>query len=299
MDIDILANPRVQELLAQAANADSLRATLSAQGERVDEVDEAMATIYRDMGALVHALVREASRIEADDVDTKLDELDVDGGFTNEIADFGEERWYTEEEEDPDRSPLFSASDLLDLDDHTEVPEAEPGAILERLDIPEDESNVEDDMLTTIEHMQVKAATPGTDLAELRNADRRPTWAYHLDDFLQLLSLPEDWSSTDELATEASRVQWGATELPSRSSGLPASIQACLVGLLGARAQHLRAELDVGVGPRLALDRLIRYRVQAALPSVNALAASPRPENGSWSSDAQGWWALLAPDQGP
>ena len=94
---------------------------------------------------------------------------------------------------------------------------------------------------------------------------------------------------------EASRVQWITTELESRLTGFPPEIQVALVALLAARAQHLRRGSANDVGPRLSLDRLQRYRIEADLPIVAGLLPTPRPESETWESDIRGWWSLLKP----
>lgn len=127
---------------------------------------------------------------------------------------------------------------------------------------------------------------------QLRRGER-PTWWYRLDELLAMLALPASFADLQELGVEASRVQWATTDLAPRLVGIPAEVQVGVVALLGARAQHLRHRLDIDVGPRLSIDRLQRYRIDEDLPPVAALQPTPRPERGSWESDARAWFALL------
>jgi hypothetical protein len=66
-----------------------------------------------------------------------------------------------------------------------------------------------------------------------------------------------------------------------------------VLGLLGARAHHLRNRLDSDVAPRVLLDKLQRYRIEHNLPNVAALLPQPRPEHATWEEDARRWWTLL------
>jgi len=71
-------------------------------------------------------------------------------------------------------------------------------------------------------------------------------------------------------------------------------VQQALLGMLAARARHLQEKLEVDVGPRLALDRLRRYRKQAGLPPVVGLLPDRGPEAGAWAEDAKRWWTVLS-----
>lgn len=275
---DVLRNPRVRELLQALDEADRLRRELS----DTRDVDEAREGLLRDLGTAVYLLARTYG-----DAMVPVDPggPGSDGQYTDELpADDGlqteDTSWYTSE--------VPRASDRLfdpgDLDDQTEIPESSTTLIEPPAEGFDDDYGVE-----TLTAMKRRAETPGESLWELGHDD--PTWKHHVVDFLGLLALAGD---DDDLAVEASRVQWASGELERRLPGLPAEVQLCFLGLLAARAHHLREHLDVDVGPRLALDRLDRYRVGNELAPVCGLVATPRPERGSWARDARMWYQLLS-----
>jgi hypothetical protein len=114
-----------------------------------------------------------------------------------------------------------------------------------------------------------------------------------LDSLLALLVPPSSFSDADELAVEASRIQWATLQLADRLSVQPTELKTGMVGMLAARAQHLRLRLDDDLGPRLTLAKLQRFRLEHKLPVVAGLMPTPRPESGSWEQDARRWWACL------
>ncbi|MEQ1503204.1 MAG: hypothetical protein ABMB14_13285 [Myxococcota bacterium] len=223
------------------------------------------------------------------------DELPEDDGD----ADAG---WYSDDAE-PRRTrgepnhPLFDPGELLslrsteqDLDDSTPViPPAR-----EYSDVDEPSDYVVASVDAFVAQRDADLSSPFAQLAAADSTGREPpTWKHRLDELLRMLDLPGSFADADELAIEASRVQWATNDLAARLLGLPAEIQTGVVAMLAARAQHLRHRLDVDVGPRMSLDRLQRYRIDEDLPSVAALLPTPRPEHGAWEEDTRRWWALL------
>ncbi len=108
-----------------------------------------------------------------------------------------------------------------------------------------------------------------------------------------LLGVPPDLTSPDDLAVEASRVQWATSDLEGRFGLLAPAAQSAVLGLLSSRANLLSERLDVAVGPRLALDRLRKWRLARSLPQVAGIEENPLPERGSWEADARSWWAVF------
>lgn len=279
---DVLKNPRVRELLQSLAEADRLRRDLPDSRD----VDEAREGLLRDLGTAVYLLARTYGDamvpVEPDQgagAQQYTDELPGDDEAQPHDTD-----WYTSESpRTSDR--LFDPGDLAD--DPTEIPESAtiPTASM-------GESDDDDFEVETLTKLQRRATLEGESLWELSHAD--PTWKHHAVEFFGLLQLPEG-TTADDLAVEASRVQWASSELERRLGGLPADVQLAFIGLLAARAHLLREHLDVDVGPRLALDRLDRFRVGNDLPPVSGLLATPRPERGTWARDARMWYQLLTP----
>lgn len=280
---------RVRELLTESRKARALRGRLVASGQDPAAVDEALVGLYRDLGsAFVNAV--EAGELvvpAADTLDYEIEERDAN--------------WYTEDppppgtEEEPNH-PLFDPGDLefstdtlSDFDDSTPVipPEREYA----------DTDEPSDFVVASIAAYRVARrddpTSPFARLSAGTSDQGEPTWKHRLDELLPLLVLPTSFSDADELAIEASRVQWATNDLELRLLGLPAELQVAVVAMLGARAQHLRARLDLDVGPRMSLDRLQRYRIDQDLPAIAALLPTPRPELGTWEEDARQWWTLL------
>lgn len=286
---DLLSSVRLQNLLDQADSAVRLRDDTRRRDGDTAEIDEALNSIYRDLGRALYLLVRTG----ADDgpmlPDPREDETTA---FTVEIDRDREEggSWYTDEVELSHEGPLFEPGDLAP-DEHTDIPESDdPGP--ERPEPPVEE--IDDWHVLTLDQLKARANDPNDALGELADPTiDAPSWAHKLDELLKLIELPPDLTDPQELSVEASRVQWAASELEVRLVHLPDSVQLALIGLIGTRAQHLRRHLEVDVGPKLALDRLRRYRLDNELPALVALTAEPSPETGSWADDAAAFWSLL------
>jgi hypothetical protein len=129
-------------------------------------------------------------------------------------------------------------------------------------------------------------------LAAFEGHGRVPS-SQELGALLELLEPPASFSDADDLAVEASRIQWATLQLPDRLAAQPTELQTGMVAMLAARAQHLRLRLDDDLGPRLTLAKLQRFRLERGLPVVAGLMPTPRPESGSWEQDARRWWAYL------
>lgn len=281
---------RVRELLTEARKARALRSRLLAAGHDPGPVVEALQGLYLDLGcALVDAV--EAGEVFVPLVDTldyEIEERDAN--------------WYTEDPSPPGTpedsgEPLF---DPEDLDDPTDIPlpdldDSTPVIPSEREFSDQDEPA--DFVVASIAAFRTRRREdPTSPWALLRDTDpdgSGPTWKHRLDELMALLALPASFADADELAIEASRVQWATNDLESRLLGLPSEIQIGVVAMLAARSQHLRARLDLDVGPRMSLDRLQRYRIDRDLPAMAGLLPSPRPEFGTWEEDARQWWTLL------
>lgn len=284
---DIIENPRIRELLVQAERARRLRVELADRrdvdgADPTSELDEALDSIYRDLGrALFHIAQEDGTRHllipDSPEEDPTL--------FTSEIERDDTGSWYTDEVPRPDR--LFDEDDIDD--DFTDVPESEvPEQEEEPVMVPSPYDMV------TLAALRSRLHDRSDSLSDLADTSREPpTWAYKLWELLDLLELPADFDDPQELAVEASKVQWAAGELEVRLSSFPASVQIAVIGLLAARAQHLRQRIDVEVGPKLALDRLRRYRLGAGFSSVGGLVAEAHPETGTWADDARGFWSVL------
>jgi len=280
---------------------------MRARREPTADVDEALDAIYSDIGRLVFRLMNDNATSAKDGPPEPTESarptfLPLTEEATQSTIpteeDHGERLdWYTDEDEgDKDDGesaqpePLFFSQDDR-LDEMTDIPESDP--ISEEIEI-DAVTDHEDYEVTGIAQMTRAQTEPNHPLHRLADSSSDPTWAYKLGELLHLLQLPTT-QTADEMTVEASHIQWAASELPSRLDGLPQSVQVCIIGLLAARAQHLRSRLAVDVGPRLALDRLRRYRIDHELPTVVGLLATPAPECGSWSEDIKGWWTLLNP----
>jgi len=284
---DVLKNPRVRELLASLEESDQV----SERSGPSAELDDARRSLLCDLGEAVYTFAKTYGDglIPIDDepvVESSMeytDEVPVD----DSDDDTG---WYTAEV--PRSGNLFDPGDIED--GTTDIPESDS------MPAPPPDGTLdydEDYAVENIARMQFRRMDADNSLGQLR-AEPAPTWRHHVDELIALLSLPPRADDPEGMAVEASRVQWASGELENRLSGLPEEVQVCFLGLLAARAQLLRAHLDVGVGPRLALDRIDRYRLANDLPSVAGLQASPRPEYGTWANDARQWYALLAPEPG-
>jgi hypothetical protein len=276
-----LDHPRLRELVSNARRAVSMRETVVAEGGDASAIDEVLQDLYRDVGKTLVGLLGPAVPTSRPPASV---ESQGDGGASPD-----DDSWYTDEVETGDVRPLFAPDDL---DESTDVPESEPMSTEGYTEATDPALRQPDLEIATIEGLQ----RSGVDLALLANPEATlPTWRYRLDQLLELLALPARLDDPAELAVEASRVQWITTELEPRLTGFPAEVQIALVGLLAARAQHLRRGASTDVGPRLSLDRLQRYRIEADLPTVAGLLPTPRPERDGWDADVRGWWSLLKP----
>lgn len=284
--VDLSSNPRLQELIQQAEDAVQLRGEIRKGHGATGPVQEALDDIWRDIGRLVHRLMMAADQ-------GILDAQTGEEGDTSEDIDNGDigrgDRWYTDEIQD-DGKPLFDADDAIAQ--ITDIPESDP--ITQEVPIG-DPTYDDGGERATLADMAWQRGEAGEALHVLASGDEDPPWGLQLSHLMGLLTLPASFDDPDELAIEASRVQWAANELPNRLDGLPQAVRLCVLGMLAARAQHLRRHLDIDVGPRLALDRMRRYRLSGALPNVAGLRTLPEPERESWERDAVAWWELLQP----
>jgi hypothetical protein len=300
---DIETHPRLLELIGLAKDAAALRSQMRGRNEATTDVDDAIDAIYADIGRLVFRLINDTSApalppgaispsIDAPTFIPRTEEATQSSQPTEE-DDEERESWYTEEVYADSSQPLFSVEDRLD--ELTDVPESDP--ISEEVEIEADSiTDHEDFAVMTLRQLLTDKASSNHALNQLADSSRDPTWAYKLTQLLALLERPES-NHPDEIAIESSRLQWAASEMGTRLDGLPESVQVCIIGMLAARAQHLRTLMAVDVGARLALDRIRRYRIDAELPTVAGLLAQPAPETGSWTDDIQSWWDLLHPTQ--
>lgn len=265
--------------------ADEAMELLAKPGDR-GSVQSALNSVYRDLGAHFHDLVRGRAPVSragfaaADDDHTSLPE--------ESEAPEESSGWYTEEEET--NVPMFTDGDFGGTDLETEIPESQT-----LTNASDPDSNPEDLPLVTLAALKRDSRSSG-DLARLRpGADPAP-WLEDLQGWLDMLSPPDDLLDLTAMPEEASRVQWATTQL-DRLISYPHAIQLAVIAMLAARALHLASHLDVDVGPRMALDRLKRFRDIHALPYVGGLMPGPRPELSSWAEDAQALWHLLRPTE--
>jgi hypothetical protein len=222
------------------------------------------ARAYEALGAAVVAFAAQSAGGPA----TEEEPLSTDAvtSLPTESVDADEpQRWHTDEVPVASR-PLFDADEL---DDHTQLPGGADA----------------DGATCSLETALAWAQDPTVTLAP-------PELAAVLVD---RLALPADLHSEDDLAVEASRLQWASNELEARFGGCPREAQVALLGLLAARAHHVQARLGIRMGPQLALDRMRRWAVSRSLPMVAGLEADPLPERGSWQADVSAWWEVLRP----
>jgi hypothetical protein len=279
---------RLQELVTECREARAQRKRIVAAGEDPTAVDALLARLHHDVGCAFVAAIEagEAVLPLPPPLDYELEER--------------EPTWYTEDPLPPGSppepsDPLFDPEDLefagSDLDETTPVMPPEREHFLERPGSVADEPS--DFVVASIATYSLqRREVRGSPFAQLANGGE-PTWKHRLDDLLGLLILPTSFADADDLAVEASRVQWATNDLELRLLGFPAEIQVAVVAMLAARAQLLRSRLDLDVGPRMSLDRLQRYRIDQDLPAIAGLLPTPRPEQGTWEEDARQWWALL------
>ena len=128
------------------------------------------------------------------------------------------------------------------------------------------------------------------ELQEFQPSDNEPL---NHDEIVAICNSLRAMTQEKEGERQALQLQWAADQLVTRLEGLPADIQICVLGWLASWAQHLRSVLKDDVEPRLALDRLHRYRVTADLPQVSALLPTPQSERGGWTNDVASWRGLL------
>jgi len=277
---DVLKNPRVREIL------DSLRQTDEVVAQ-IDQPDDLLATrdrLFAELGEAVYTF----ARTYGDGMVPVDDGTGLSMTYTEEVPEEEEELGWYPADVPTDAGALFAPGDIED--GTTDIPESS-GLVTAA---PDGFDFDEDYEIENVARMRFRCDDPDNPMGQLQ-ADPAPTWLHHVEELVSLLDQPPEADDADGLAVEASRVQWAAGELEPRLAVMPAEIQICFLGLLAARAQLLREHLDVGVGPRLALDRLDRYRLNNDLPSVAGLQASPRPEYGTWANDAKQWYSLLAP----
>ena len=298
---DIQTHPRLLELIGLAKDAAALRSQMRGRSEPTTDVDEAIDAIYADIGRLVFRLMEDKTTpalpsgatppsINAPTYIPSTEEATQSSQPTEEDVE-ERESWYTEEVYADSSQPLFSVDDRLD--ELTDIPESDP--VSEEVEIePDSLTDNEDYEVMTLRQLGREMTSSSHALHRLADSSQDPTWAYKLTQLLALLERPKS-NHADEVAIESSRLQWAASEMGTRLDGLPESVQVCIIGMLSARAQHLRTLIAVDVGARLALDRIRRYRIDAELPTVAGLLAQPAPETGSWPGDIQAWWDLLHP----
>lgn len=264
--------PRVFELLAEARRALALRGRLRAAGRDASAVDDALETLYRDLG---HAVVHAAETHDGLVFPT-IRRLDV-SDF--ELDDDSTESWYSDERT-PRPRPL--------------VPEPlfDPGEIDGPTDVPVSDFDEATPVLP-VEREVTRAAAPDYAVRRLDDAPVPTDGHPRVGEMLVLLARPASLSDPDELKVELARLQWATSELASRLDGLPDEVRTAVVALVAARVRDLRGRVDNDVALRIVIDRLQRYRIDAGLPAVAALLPTPLPERGSWSADAQGWWERL------
>jgi len=273
-----LQDSRLLQLLAEVDQAKQL---IADQGDPTGQIALALRNLFHDLGVRLHEIVPPSLpgfEPEPDAIDT----------LTTAKPHFESDGWYTDEV-DGDALPLFTEGDLGDAFE-TDIPEEE-GA-----QPPLPPAPVVDDLeLVGLAALRHDASDPNGQIALLRAGAEAPEWVEPLGQLLDLLRPPDDLLAPAAMPEEASKVQWAAGVIEERLPGLPERIQLAVLGLLGCRALNLAAHLDVDVGPRLALDRLKRFRDDQQLPYVASLAPGPHPELDTWAEDAEAFWVLLRP----
>jgi hypothetical protein len=280
-----MADPRsrAQHLIVEIRRARLLRDRLASDGEDTSQIDAHLDELHRKLGA--HVV--EEPELAATIAPLIPDAQPSQESFTDELPPARDHGWYDDEKTGPIDSPsgpLFDSGDLETGD----IP------IPDDLHLPPESDDTdagEQYAVESIGSLAAHADDPTTGLGAFR-AGRAPFGAA-LQDLLDLLRSPFDLDDPAELGVEASRVQWAASEFERRTRDLPADVRVALLGLLSARAQHLRTRLDVDVGIRLSLDRLQRCRIEQSLPSVHGLLPTPLPELNTWLEDSEAWWAVL------
>lgn len=257
---DVLDNPRVQELLLQAEEAVGLLG-----GGDDAELREALTAIYGDLGKLVHGLARQRKPEILRVPDDPDDDPDLDDG-PGMSTTF-----------DPDAVET-SLADFTDEDDYTAIPG--PDELMRHAADLDDGEPVETMSLRELSRIM---------------GEQGRFWERDLSELLSLLTPPEDLVDPDVMPEEASKVQWASGELAGRLADTPDAVQTAVLGMLAARARNVAAHLDVDIGPRMAIERLRRYREHQDLPWVAGLLPNARPEGRTWAEDAGSFWELLRP----
>lgn len=260
--MSLLDNKRVRELVSSAEGARRLAESLQGRGKDPVDVLETLEELHKELGELVHtwaAAQLEASAAEARPASEEEETLRLEAMEAPEEADTG----------------FF----------HADFQEGE----LEE-DLPYEDTEDTDEVDAASVHGLASSRPAPT---RTSTDEEYPAWLLSLDQLMISLAMPTDPESPVELAAEAARVQLATCDLAARWSDYPEPLQLALLGLLSCRARHLSGRLQVDVGPRLALDRMKRYRKAAGLPPVVGLISSQQPESGSWTRDAMHWWEVL------
>lgn len=280
-----MADPRERAklLMTEARRAKILRDRFAADGEDTVELDRLIENLTQQLGALILTDPELAAAVAP----MIPEATPAAESFTDEVRPARERGWYDDEKtgpiEIPD-GPLFDTGDLVTGD----IP------IPDDLHLPresEDTDAGEQYAVETSASLAHRAEDPLTGVGAFRAGTA--SFTPELREFLDLLRSPFDLDDAAELGVEASRVQWAAGELEARTHHLPKDVKVALLGLLAARAQHLRTRLDVDVGIRRAIDRMQRFRIERELPAVHGLLPTPVPENHTWLEDAEAWWGVF------
>lgn len=296
---ELLGNPRIAQLLRDADQASSLLAR-DPSGVSSADVREALASIHRDLGRELHTLVAERGPTQ-EPIPTPEEPPSFGPGDASTVLPTApatlaplassrdplyDDDWYTDEA--AGAGPLFADDDLSD--EHTDVPEADD----EDTGRPVTAEVGPVGEVVSLNALVADSEDPDGELSALR-AHERPAWARELADLLDLVALPDDLVDPGVLPDEASKVQWASGEVDHRLPRFPQRVQLALIGLLAARARNVQAHLDLDIGPRMAVDRLRRYRELNDLPWVVGITPGPGPETTSWADDAEAYWLLLRP----
>jgi hypothetical protein len=284
MNDDILEHPKVKALLREA---DSALALLREVGDDdPGNFQAALTHIYADLGRTIHELVPSDAMFDDDEV-TAVDEVMPEG-----TVDDGQD----DDPTDPRVTPLVLPPKTKGLAGRGMG--STPARKSAKKKRAADRRSAAARTAATTPPPPPRRATkhvttPGSTPLWEGVGNKGESWIEQLGDLLEALALPFEMDSPEELAAEASLVQWSTVGLDEQWAPFPPAIQAALLGLIVSRARHLQNHLEVHVGPRLALERLGAYRTRVGLSKVEGLYPERQPQTGSWAEDARQWWETL------
>jgi hypothetical protein len=256
---------RARMLTAEIRRATSLRDQVVADGGDPSDLDLLLSDLHRKLGELM---------------------VDGAGGPPSADEPSRDQGWYDDDRTlsgDPG-GPLFDAEDLQT----GEIPI--PDDLHLALE-PDDTMPGQRYAVETASNVGTRGLDPRSGLGRFHRGSA--PFAAELRQLLETLRSPLNLDDPAARSVEVSRLQWVAADFDRRTHPFPEDVQVALIGLLSARAQHLKARHGGETAVRQILERLEKFRVAEGLPSVHGLLPTPLPEGRSWLDDAEAWWFVL------